>query len=261
MKGIYKITNPKGEIYVGLSKNILKRWESYKSRSGMSSTSSFKNSLIKYGYDNHIFEILEEVEGDNTELRQKEKFWISYFESNTKGLNDNRGGCGVGSHTEESKQKISQALKGKPKPQDFGEKRSKDFYTDEWKQKCRESSKGVSRGKGISKNKGRISPNKGKLGKKRTDKSKTKIGKANSKPKPEGFGELIRSKSNPQLVSKRFSKPINQYDIQGNLIREFKSILEALKGLNKQSNNSSITSCLKGRQKTAFGYIWKYKEK
>ncbi len=28
----------------------------------------------------------------------------------------------------------------------------------------------------------------------------------------------------------------------------------------KSINNSCITACLKGRQKTAFDYVWKYKE-
>lgn len=53
-------------------------------------------------------------------------------------------------------------------------------------------------------------------------------------------------------------KPILQYDLQGNLIAEYDSVLEAGKqcGIWK----GGISTVLKGKQKTAGGYIWKYKK-
>jgi len=137
MIGIYKITNPEGKIYIGLSKNIKSRWKSYQSRTGMADNSSFKLSLITYGYDNHTFEIIEEVINDNKLLRERERYWINYYQSNINGLNDNRGGCGTNSHSSESKQKISESLKGKPKPVDFGKKRVKWQSTEEFKEKIK----------------------------------------------------------------------------------------------------------------------------
>jgi group I intron endonuclease len=137
MVGIYKITNPEGKIYIGLSKNIELRWKSYRSKSGMNKTSTFKLSLDKYKHEDHIFEVIEEVINDNKLLRERERYWINYYQSNINGLNDNRGGCGPGSHTSQSKQKISSALKNKPKPADFGKKRVKWQSTDEFKEKIK----------------------------------------------------------------------------------------------------------------------------
>jgi group I intron endonuclease len=56
--GVYKITNPKGAIYIGSSKDIKKRWMGY---NRLSEKSQFKlyNSFIKYGVDKHLFEIIE----------------------------------------------------------------------------------------------------------------------------------------------------------------------------------------------------------
>lgn len=39
---------------------------------------------------------------------------------------------------------------------------------------------------------------------------------------------------------------------------EFKSITEALKALGKNPKDGHISQCCKGKQKTAFGYQWKY---
>lgn len=58
--------------------------------------------------------------------------------------------------------------------------------------------------------------------------------------------------------TKNICKQINQYDKQGNFIKSFSSITEALKELNIQLNDSSISCVAKGKRKSAFGYIWKY---
>jgi group I intron endonuclease len=146
-RGIYKIVNPEGKVYIGLSKNIFLRWSHYKNSSSMGSNSLLKNSLKKYGYDKHIFEIKEYVEfqlnlteqQNNKILRERERYWINFYQSDNIGLNQNRGGCGTSKHTTESKQKISESLKGKLKPSDFGTKRKKWQHTEEFKEKVKNS--------------------------------------------------------------------------------------------------------------------------
>lgn len=56
-------------------------------------------------------------------------------------------------------------------------------------------------------------------------------------------------------------KPIIQYDKSGNLVNEYKSIREACLQFNKniESIESGIGACCSGKQKTAYGFIWKYK--
>ena len=52
---------------------------------------------------------------------------------------------------------------------------------------------------------------------------------------------------------------INQYDLQGNFIKEWDCISSIEKAL--KINNSHICSCCKGKRKTAGGYVWKYVER
>jgi hypothetical protein len=51
-------------------------------------------------------------------------------------------------------------------------------------------------------------------------------------------------------------KSINQYDLQGNFIKNWKSQFEASRSLN--INNRGISSCCTGKCKTSFGFIWRY---
>ena len=143
MIGIYKITNPEGKAYVGLSKDIKKRFQSHKALQ-FKGNNKFRESLIKYGWDSHFCEILEEIDISNLNrnegnalLRKQERYWIDKLNTFYNGLNENDGGSGCGSHTPESKQKISKALKNKPKPSDFGANRKKWQHTDEFKSKIK----------------------------------------------------------------------------------------------------------------------------
>ena len=128
MIGIYKITDIKGQQYIGLSRNIKERWETHRQKD----------------FTNHTFEVLEEVNISNLSknkgdavLRRRERWWIKELDTFKNGLNENGGGSGCNAHTAESKAKISAANKGKPKPKGFGENRKKWQHSEEWKEKVR----------------------------------------------------------------------------------------------------------------------------
>lgn len=53
-------------------------------------------------------------------------------------------------------------------------------------------------------------------------------------------------------------KPVLQYDLQGNLIGEYRGIAEATR-INGFNNRTNIICNLKGRTKSAYGFVWKYK--
>lgn len=121
---IYKITSPSGRIYIGQTINLIRRLGYYK---GFRTPSSkIKNqrklypSLIKYGWENHTFEIIETFKSDNfllELLNSQEKYWISFYNSWHNGLNCNEGG-GVfrnpnPKHTEETRKKMSISRKGR----------------------------------------------------------------------------------------------------------------------------------------------------
>ena len=73
MIGIYKITNLKGKIYIGQSVNIEDRKLQYKYLSKYSLGRKIYNSLKKYGWKNHTFEIIEECFLD--QLDEREIYW------------------------------------------------------------------------------------------------------------------------------------------------------------------------------------------
>lgn len=59
-------------------------------------------------------------------------------------------------------------------------------------------------------------------------------------------------------IAKSKWKPIIQYDKNMNLIKGWNSIKEVSDNMNLEHSN--IIACCRGRQKTSYGYIWKYKE-
>lgn len=60
------------------------------------------------------------------------------------------------------------------------------------------------------------------------------------------------------IKGRRNNKPIEQYDLDGNLINVFSSRAEVDKYLGKVA--SGVSNCCNGKGKTAYGYKWKYKE-
>lgn len=114
MVGIYKITNPKGRVYIGQSVDIERRKSSY-SAGKCKGQPRLYSSLMKYGFDNHLFEVLEECE--ETCLNTRERYYQDLYEvTGTKGLN-----CKLQS-TQELPQRLSEEvidkirfkLKGRP---------------------------------------------------------------------------------------------------------------------------------------------------
>jgi hypothetical protein len=86
---IYKIVNPIGRIYIGKTTNYKNRFRAYKNLHCKTQPALF-NSLNKYGYENHIVEIIEVV--DNNLLNEREKYYIKFFNSFNDGLNCTLGG-------------------------------------------------------------------------------------------------------------------------------------------------------------------------
>ena len=84
--GIYKITNPNNKIYIGASKNLTKRLQiHYKYSCNIKSQIKLYNSFLKYGIENHKFEIIENCSIEN--LFEREIYWINFYNSFENGLN------------------------------------------------------------------------------------------------------------------------------------------------------------------------------
>ena len=94
--GIYQITNTiNGKIYIGLSKNCIRRWYDHRSKSLNSNKQDdldkpLYKAMKKYGLENFTFTILEECQ--EKDLPIKEIFWIEKFNSYNNGYNATLGG-------------------------------------------------------------------------------------------------------------------------------------------------------------------------
>ena len=52
-------------------------------------------------------------------------------------------------------------------------------------------------------------------------------------------------------------KPISQYDLDGNFIRDFRSAKDA--EIEKGYSRKNISNVIRKKSKTACGFVWKYK--
>jgi group I intron endonuclease len=84
MIGIYKITNPKGKIYIGQSINTDRRFNEYLKLQCSDSTKLY-NSLKKYSWDKHHKEVIEECSVEL--LNEREEYYILFYNSHIDGLN------------------------------------------------------------------------------------------------------------------------------------------------------------------------------
>lgn len=92
---IYKITNLKTqESYIGRTKgSVSDRWTSHIKTSlniGTAARSAIHDALFGH-WGNFVFEVLEEVE-DESKLGEREKFYISFYQTDKYGYNQNQGG-------------------------------------------------------------------------------------------------------------------------------------------------------------------------
>lgn len=111
---IYKIENLKGSIYIGQTINLQKRIEAYiRADKNLEKQRKIYNSIKKYGWENHTFEIIECCE--EYELNIKERYYQELFDSVENGMN-----CRYtqtedksGSMSQETKDKLSKTMKGR----------------------------------------------------------------------------------------------------------------------------------------------------
>jgi group I intron endonuclease len=115
MIGIYKITNPKGKIYIGQTIDFKRRVYQYR-KLNCNEQPKLYNSLKKYGFDNHTFELIHECQIGNLTILER------YYQELYKTIENDNLNCFLvttndktGKHTEETKNKISVAMKGKKK--------------------------------------------------------------------------------------------------------------------------------------------------
>ena len=89
VSGVYKITRLKtNEVYIGQSTSLDKRWQEHtKSALGVGTlaSSQLHRVMREDGPENFTFELLEKVPKEK--LRERESYWIDFYDSKNYGLN------------------------------------------------------------------------------------------------------------------------------------------------------------------------------
>jgi group I intron endonuclease len=217
--------------------------------------------MKKHGVENFKFEIL--IICFDQDLVRYEKEYIKKYNSQVpNGYNILSGGqIGNGmlgyKHTPETIEKIKQ--KGK----EFREKNPNHFET--YREKLRYSMEKVDLSSCIKNSvkfqnameKRRTDIKNGMITMAVSEETKKKIKESLTKYYENNENKPI-SEKHREAVRKRLSKPVVQYNKNGELIKEYSSIIEAdrISGVKRSNIHNSIT----GKTKTAGGgFIWKYK--
>lgn len=92
--GIYRITNIETQqMYIGQAKDIRERWREH-CKCGLRIDTPGSNKLypnmIKYGIENFTFELMEKCD-NASQLNEKEKYWIEFYDTYHNGLNNTQG--------------------------------------------------------------------------------------------------------------------------------------------------------------------------
>lgn len=121
---IYKITNPSGKVYIGKTIDLETRMSKYKYLNCKNQTRLYA-SLLKYGWQNHVFETIETILVFDDNLDILEKYHIKENNSYTKGLNCTLGGDGLSgiNFSEETRTKMRNSQLGRKHSKETIEKR------------------------------------------------------------------------------------------------------------------------------------------
>ena len=289
MTGIYKITNPKGNIYIGQSLHIEKRWERYSYCEYMYENNKLYNSLRCYGYDSHSFEVIEEC--DENMLDEREIYWIEFYKSWCKkypeyeGLNIEPGGNKpprrpIGYKlSEEAKKAISDKAKirhAEGRYVESAKKRRKPVIPKEKKIKPPKNKKpkltkeelserqSKSRKTYYASDLGKVtrekqsksfwnSRNKEEFSKIQSERFKGRVSPMKGKKQSETHKEALKK------VQESLKKHIIQKDLHGNFIKEWIGLITIKKELGL--NPDLIRLVCKGKYKQHGGFKWEYKNK
>lgn len=239
--GIFNLKN--GKKYIGSTTNFSRRKATHLR---LLNANKHHSKHLQYAWNNSssvdfAFIILEKI--DNLEnLFEREQYWIDYYKSynNKYGYNCSK----IVNQPEPTKKEIWQFnLDGTKLNKWNSIKEAADFYN-------LDSS-------GISKcSRGKYRYYGGFIWSIYEELDKKRINLANSSIKRSTLSKKKMSISAKNRKDRL--KPILQFDILNNFIREWNSTSEVIL-TNNYSSSGSISECLHNKRKTAFGYIWKFK--
>lgn len=217
---IYKYTSPSGKCYIGQTTNEKIRREHWNTIGSYAGV-KIDRARVKYGISNFTYEVIVR---NRYRTKKEAKEELDKLEIYYIGLYDsykNGYNCTIGGNTTLGC-----------------------ICTEETKKKISKSNTGKKRSNDVKKKLSNI-----RRGRKFSSTHKANLSKALKGRRCTWSDKIITSKS---------IRPIIQYNTDGNYLNEYNSVREASE--KTKIKMCTIYKCLSGDNKTAGGFIWKYKE-
>lgn len=237
---VYRHVCPNGKMYIGITcKKPEVRWNK---GIGYKKQDYFYKAILKYGWNNIKHEILLE-NLSKKEAEEAEIKLIKKYKSNIRefGYNISNGGNTKGTHSKETKRKISESHKGSLNPMYGIESPMKGKrHSEETKKKISQKLKG----------------NKNTLGMKHTKEAKKKM---SISKKESGFKPWITGKKHTE-ESKKKMRESNKFRRKKVLCITSGVVYESIKTASEKTgvNKKSIGYCCNGKYKHAGGFEWEF---
>jgi len=276
MRYIYKLIDPEtNDIrYIGQTDNIKRRYNDHVSSSFNENSdcyNTYKARWIRKLKSKDLLPLIEIIEEcvDVIESNIREKYYIEKLTNEGYKLTNSHS-LDVTEFSVETKKKMSNARKGKTLEEIVGLEKSielKEYYSERTKLNNPNKSNDPLVREKISntlKEYFEDKENHWAYGLKMTDEHNEKLRLAklnnpknvgNRKPRTEEQKEKIRNSLSGSKINR---SEILQYDLDMNLVKEWKSLRE-IERIDTTMSRSQIAKCCKGNRETYAGFIWKYK--
>jgi len=264
---IYMLTFPSEKSYIGQTiRDIEERLKEHQYAS--SGCVAVYNAIQKYGWEKVKKDWYEVPDED---LNKHEELMVEVLGTlSPGGYNLKEGGGASGKPSEETKQKIREAKTGTTHTEETKKKMSEAqtgrILSDEHRKKLGEAQTGKTHTEETKKK--LMEAQTGKTHTKETKKkmSEAQTGRILSDEHRKKLGEAQTGKTHTKESKKKMSeakygeknttaKKVYQYNLDGTYVNAFGSSGEAAHSLNK-IDGSSIRSCARGKQPSAYGFKW-----
>lgn len=244
---VYMHTCPNGKKYIGLT--VRKPEERWGNGKHYQNNDHFYKAINKYGWDNIKHEIIEKNISKKRACELEQALIKKYDTTNrTKGYNKSIGGekSSLGfHHTEEAKEKIREASRGRKQSKESIEKsrlyRIKRVNIYDLSFNLLKTCESIAEAE------------------KYTGVDNSNISSTCKGRYKQSNGYIFRYADEEQVFEhSNHRKPVNMYSLNGEFIKTWGTIKEAARALNIVDTH--ISDCCKGKYKKSGGYIWRYAE-
>jgi group I intron endonuclease len=222
---IYKITSPSNKVYIGQTINFEKRVNHYKKLNCKTQIRLY-NSLLKYGFDSHKIEIIENCKFD--ELNNRERYYQELYDCINKGLNL------IYTNTSEKRKLISEETRKK-----MSESGKIKVFSKEHRENISKAERPKIYINGVL--------------------TKTYFTPEHRKKLSDWqIGRIFTAEHKRNITLGLPKKCVYQFDLFGNFVNEYESISEAAR--QNKLYRQHIGKCCSGGLKTTGKYKWSFKK-